>query len=153
MTWQNPNLWKKKTKDWCRVFWILKTQKEPLGVFRTRICIVNAGGSSVAAYAKNIHQLHQPFFSHGPSNSTRVKHSYSSVVPTLSTPSVFSDHQGPGTPRATTDTERKESQRPPWNATSQGERSKERLPWRGNDNNNGFRVAMSWAAQLQSHIF
>ena len=23
---------------------------------------------------KNIHQLHQPFFSHGPSNSTRVKH-------------------------------------------------------------------------------
>ena len=60
-------------------------------------------------------------FSHGPSNSTRVKHSYSSVVPTLSTPSVFSDHQGPGTPRATTDTERKESQRPPWNATSQGE--------------------------------
>ena len=74
MTWQNPNLWKKKTKDWCRVFWILKTQKEPLGVFRTRNCIVNAGGSIVAAYAKNIHQLHQPFFSHGPSNSTRVKH-------------------------------------------------------------------------------
>ena len=146
MTWQNPNLWKKKTKDWCCVFWILKTQKEALGVFRTRICIVNAGGSIVAAYAKNIINFINHFSDMDLAilrESKFIKHSDSySSVPTLSTPSVFF-----GSSRSwDTTSDHKIAKAAMKRDQSRGEIKRAIAVKRTQfplKNNNGFRVAMS----------
>ena len=47
---------------------------------KQKIGVVNGGGSIVAAYAKKHSSTSSTIFSHGPSNSTRIKHSYSWVV-------------------------------------------------------------------------